>query len=335
MTSAFSDRLAVGLVVVLVALAVAVGMRAGESRPDADELVYRRTLVAMHRGVGYYDAMRTALVRKEGAPPSQLRSVRPPTMFLLLYALPPSSWRWVVGFVFLAVLLIAWRLSRALATWGGPVGVVLAGIWLLGASSRLYLHSELWGLPFMLGGALAARGNRPILAAGLLAAAVLFRETYAVPFAAGLVFAGDGGRRRPFGIAFGVLVVLGTVHAWLAQSALSPHGHENALHNGTLGLHFVLDAVSPTDDPLGWSVGVAGLVIGAAGFVRRWPADRAARILAVTTAVLLPATIAVGREYWALTYGVALVCYVPAGLSARRAEGLDPLPRSVGLGGEG
>src|SRR5947209_20575020 len=99
----------------------------------------------MNRGDGYYVAMRKALVRKEGAPPTQVRSVRPPTMFLLLYAFPPRAWRWLVGVVFFVALALAWRLSRPLAWWAGPVAVCLAAVWLLVASPRLYLHSELWG----------------------------------------------------------------------------------------------------------------------------------------------------------------------------------------------
>src|SRR4051812_45641457 len=199
------DRVSIALVVPLAALAVAIGLRAGESTPDTDELVYRRTLVSMQHGSGYYDAMRTALVRKEGAPPSQVRSVRPPTMFLLLRWFPRSTWRWDVGLVYLAVLLLAWRLSRAMAPWAGPVAVALSAVWLFGASSRLYLHSELWGLPFLLGGALACRSGRWAVGAGLLAAAVLFRETYAVSFLAALVFAGGARERRPLWMAAGVL----------------------------------------------------------------------------------------------------------------------------------
>ena len=74
------DRVALALVVALGALTLAVGLRASTSQSDIDELVYRRTLVSMNHGDGYYAAMRKALVRKEGAPPTQVRSVRPPTM---------------------------------------------------------------------------------------------------------------------------------------------------------------------------------------------------------------------------------------------------------------
>jgi len=301
------------LVVVLAALAVAIGLRAGESHPDADELVYRRTLISMQHGAGYYTAMRAALVRKEGSAPSQVRSVRPPTMFLLLRPFPRSSWRWVVGVVYFAVLLLAWRLSRGMAPWGGPVGVALSAVWLFGAAPRLYLHSELWGLPFLLGGALAMRRERWSTAGACLAVAVLFRETYALAFLAGLLWTR---RRRPFWIAAAVLVGLAATHVWLAQAALSPHGKENALHNGTLGLRFVLNVVSPFDEPLGWALGLTGLVLGGIGFAVRWAEDRGGRVLAATAVVLIPAAIAVGRDYWSLTYGVGIACYVPGGLAA-------------------
>ncbi|MBV8305499.1 MAG: hypothetical protein JOZ04_14905, partial [Acidimicrobiia bacterium] len=106
------------------------------------------------------------------------------------------------------------------------------------------------------------------------------------------------------------------VHAWLAQAALSAHGHENALRNGTLGIRFAVDAISPSGDPAGWVAGLAGLVFGGWGLARRWPVDNAARVLASQALVLIPLTIAVGRDYWSLTYGAGIACYVPAGVWA-------------------
>jgi hypothetical protein len=309
--------LAVVLIVALGALTVAVGVRAGYREVDADELVYRRTLVSMQHGSGYYSAMRAALVRKEGAPPSQVRSVRPPTMFLLLRPFPPSSWRWLVGAVYFGVLVLAWRLSRPLAPWAGPVGVGLASLWLLGAAPLLFLHSELWGLPFLLGGALAMRRRQWALAAVLLLVAVTFRETYVVAFAAGLLWAE---RRRPFVVAAVVLAGLVAIHVWLAQAALSAHGHENALRNGTLGASFILNAVSPVNGPWGWAAGLVGVVFGGAGIVWRWRTDHAARILGITALILVPAAIAVGRDYWSLTYGVGVACFVPAGVTLVASE---------------
>jgi hypothetical protein len=224
-----------------------------------------------------------------------------------------------VGLVYVATLALAWRLSRPLAPWAGPVGVSLAALWLFGAAPLLFLHSELWGVPFLLGGALAMRGRRYGTAAALLAVAVLFREIYVVAFVAGLLWSP---RRRPFWVAAVALSALAAVHVGLAQSALSSHGHENALRNGTLDLRYSLNAVSPFDQPLGWLVGLAAVGFGTAGLLRRWADDAGARVLLSTAVVLVPATILFGREYWGLAFGFGLACFAPAGVVAA-------LPRPV------
>jgi hypothetical protein len=113
-----------------------------------------------------------------------------------------------------------------------------------------------------------------------------------------------------------VLVGLAALHAWLAQATLSAHGHENALRNGTLGIQFVLNALSPVNGWMGWIVGPATFVFGGIGIVRRWTTDRAARVFGAMALLLVPAGIAVGREYWALTYGAGIACFVPAGVVA-------------------
>jgi hypothetical protein len=310
-----NERIGIALAVLLAGLAVVVGLQAGYRQQDVDELVYRRTLASMQHGEGYYRAMRDALIRKEGAPPTQVRSIRPPTMFLLLYRLPASSWRWVVGLVYLAILLLAWRLAPPVTPWAQGVAVVLGGIWLLGAAPLLFLHSEVWGLPFFLGGAVVFRRSQWTAAAALLAAAVLFRETYAVAFLAGLVLAE---RRKPFWIAAAVLAALAAVHVALAQQALSAHGREPGFGASGLSVHYVLSALSPSDRPFGWIVGLAGGLLGVVGLVRLQATDRAARLVLLVAAVLVPATIFVGREYWGITFGVAVACFAPAGLALLR-----------------
>jgi hypothetical protein len=307
-----NDRVAVALAVFFAALAVVLGVRAGYREVDIDELVYRRTLVSMSHGEGYYPAMRHALVRKEGAPPTQVRSVRPPTMFLLLYRLPASSWRWVVGVVFLAVLLLAWRLGRPFGPRGGAVAVVLAGLWLLGASPLLFLHSELWGMPFALGGALAFRRRMWVAAAVLLGAAVLFRETYAVFFLAGLLWAES---RRAFVLVLVALGGLAATHVVLAQQALSGHGREPAFGASGLSVRYVLSCLSPSDRVFGWAVGLTGDVLGFVGLLRSRRTDLAARLVLTAAIVLIPATIVVGRTYWGLTFGVAVACFAPSALA--------------------
>ncbi|MDQ6727991.1 MAG: DUF2079 domain-containing protein [Actinomycetota bacterium] len=306
------DRIAVLAIILLTAVAVALGVRTGYRTVDVDEVVFHDTLTAMRDGRGYYPAMRDALVAKEGAAPSQIRSVRPPTLYLVLARFPPPWWRYLVGTVYLATMALAWRLARPLHAYGGPVAVVLSGMWMLGASPVLFLHTELWGVPFLLGGALAMRHERWAAAAAALAVAAGLRELYVLALVIGLVVAP---RRRPWLVALGVVAVLALVHADLTRGILSAQGREagfGASHG--LSVRYVLDAIGPSDRPLGWLIGVAGLALGSAGLVARWGQDAAARLLLPFAAVMVPLTVLIGREYWGLVFGPALACFLPAGI---------------------
>lgn len=294
-------------------IAVLLGVHTGYRTVDVDEVVFHKTVVAMRAGDGYYPAMSDALTAKEGVGPSQIRSVRPPTLYLFLAQFPPGSWRYLVGFVYLATLLLAWRLARALHPLGGPIAVFLTGFWVLGASPYLFLHTELWGVPLLLGGALALRNERWAAAAVALGAAALLRELYLLPLLIGLVLAP---RRRAFVWALVVVSVVGLVHAGLAAEIVSEGGQEPALGLSGHGSTYVLRAVSPSDRPLGWVLGVAGTVVGFIGLRRRWDADAGARLLLLSGAALLTLTVIAGRSYWGLAFGPALACFVPAGLAA-------------------
>ena len=144
------DALAVVAVAVVAVAALVSGLRTGWSRVDVDERVYVQTLREMRAGASYYDAMRDALVTKEGAPPRSVRAIRPPTMFLLLRPFPEVAWRWLAGASIAVSLWLLWRLGRPYGPYGGVAAVVLGGLWLLGAAPLLFLHAELWGLPFAL-----------------------------------------------------------------------------------------------------------------------------------------------------------------------------------------
>src|SRR5205085_1387242 len=85
----------VGPAVLLAAAATAEGVKQGNTLRDADEIVFQTTLHEMQVGRGYYPAMRAALVAKEHHPPTQVRAIRPPTLFLLLRPFPARSWRYV------------------------------------------------------------------------------------------------------------------------------------------------------------------------------------------------------------------------------------------------
>src|SRR2546423_537877 len=132
------------LAVALALVAVFAGLHTGNKVLDTDEDVYQRTLRSMRSGEGYYPAMRDALIVKEKARPSSVRAIRPPTLFLFLRWFPERSWRWLVGLIYLAVLLAIARLGEPYGRYGSIVATTAGGVWMIGASSYLYLHAELW-----------------------------------------------------------------------------------------------------------------------------------------------------------------------------------------------
>lgn len=311
------DRLSAAVAVLLAVAATLLGLRTGYGMVDVDEVVYRDTLVSMGQGEGYYPAMRDALVAKEGAPPTQVRSIRPPTTFLLLSRFPADSWRYLVGGVYLAVLLLARRLGRTLHTYGGPIAVVLAGMWMLGAAEFLFLHSELWGLPFLLAGALAVRNDRWALGAVAVGLAAVQREIFVLALLAGLVVSA----RRWIWVTVVVVVAgLGLLHVILATDVLADRGREAAFGKSGLGIRYILSALSPSDQAFGWLIGIPGLVLGFWGLARTWEQDAGARMLLPFAAAMAPMTVFASREYWSLAFGPALACYVPAALTDLRAR---------------
>jgi len=309
------DRIAILLAVTIAAIAVLVGVRTGLEEVDVDEIVYHDTLVAMRGGEGYYDAMRDALVEKEGAPPSSVRAVRPPTMFLMLRWLPESSWRYVVGLVYLAILLLAFLIGRPYGRFGGVIAVGLAGFWVLAAAPFLFVHAELWGLPFFLGAVLAARKERQGTSAMLLLGATLTRELYGTGLLVGaLVF-----RRRLPWLGTSIAAVVAAIgHGLLARSILAAQGTEAALGNEPRTIIKILTIISPGDRPLSWVIGTVVLVVGLTALIQRWHADQAAKLLLPFVLIMIPASIIATRTYWGLTFGPALAAFVPAVRAPRR-----------------
>lgn len=323
-----SDYVAAVLVLSLSVVAVLVGVHAGHKVMDVDEIVYERVLRAMHSGAGYYDSMRHALILKEGAPATQLRSFRPPTLFLLLARLPPSSWRWIVGIVYVAVLTTAWRLGRSPYPVGGPIAVVLTATWVIAAAPLLYLHAELWGLPFALAGILAAKRDRWGSAAILIGAAVVFRELYGVLFVFGFLLAP---KRKPWVIVGLGLTALGTIHWVLVSAVLSDHGREAPFGKGIPSLSHALSSIGPSDSVLGYVLGIVTLVGGMSGLIwqARKPTGAAARIALAFVVVMIPVTVEFGRVYWALCFGPVLACNVPMAKPFRSRWHAHEEPASV------
>lgn len=304
------DVIAVLMALAFASVAVVSGLQTGYSRMDVDERVYHDTLLHMRAGESYYPAMRDALVRDKNERPTALRSLRPPTLFLLLRPLPPSSWRWVVGLVYLAIALLAWRLGRFFGALGGPVAVALAGIWLFGFTDVLFLHSEVWGLPFFMAGVVALRRQRDAEAAAWMTAATLFRELFALGLLLGFVLR----RRRAWLVAVAVVGVALLVHALLARAALSPTGHDAGFGNEHRTLAFLLALVSPARERAAYAFGVMAAILGIAGGVRSRRSDPAAHLVVTYSVTLIVLSAYATRAYWSAAWAPLLASYVPGAI---------------------
>lgn len=313
-------------VVLAVALALAgtvVGLRSDGAVRDVDEAVFRGALTRMAAGEGYYDAMSTALVAKEGRRPSEVRALRPPTLFVVLHRLPPASWRVLAGVVAAIGMVLAGRLAgprRSLA------GVALAGAWFVPALPLLYLHGELWGAPLLLGALLAVRRDRDDVAAGALVLATALRELFVVALVAGFVL--RAGRRRPWAVGLAVVGLLASVHWLMAAGVLDPAGGQVSLGNESRSVGDVLRLLGPGTGALSAVVGVGTLALGLAGAWRRRGSDPAARLVLVLGVLFAVGVVVATRGYWLLCVAPALAAYAVTPVTDRsRAEVAVTPPR--------
>lgn len=292
------------------ALVLFVGVTKTDAEADVDQVVFESTLRDMHDGSDYYTAMRAALIEKEGAAPSQLRSVRPPLEFWVLSQLPAQAWRYAAGAAFAAVIVLAGLLGQPYGRGGGALAAGLAGLWGLGYMPLLYLHAEVWAAPLLLGALLSARRDRGGAAVALAAAAAAVRELYAVAFLALLWKY----RKQPIAwAASACLGVYAMLHVVAAQGILVDSGREAPFGNFDEGVTYFVSALSPSDKPLGWLIGLLTVGLGALGLWRRRrdPIAPAAACHALTLIVL---TLTLGRAYWGFAYGPLLAAFAPAAL---------------------
>jgi hypothetical protein len=303
------DVMALAAVVAMAVAALVSGLQVGYHQLDVDEAVYVSTARLMrHEHLSYYRAMATALVAKDKAPPRLVRALRPPTEFLVLRWLPEGAWRWLAGLLGLASLLAVWRLARPFGPWAGMIGAALAGLWLLAAMPLLFLHAELWGLPWFLAGLVALRRGRDGRAAALMVVAVAFRELYVL----GLVLAAVLRRRPAWVVALLAVAGLALVHVALARHVLVANGFNARIGNERHDLHFALRLLGPGDGVLSWAIGIPTIglgLVGAARAARRMPE---AAVVAISSVVLAVAAFVATRTYWALTFAPALMAFVPA-----------------------
>ena len=283
-------------VIVLLAVAtVLVGTVAGTQRKvvDVDEAVYRSVLLRMQDGEGFYDATAAALVEKDGARPSQVRSFRTPVLATLLAPFPADAWRWLAAIPSLALCAAAALLAGPCRT-ARRIAVGLTCIWVLVSLPLLYLHHELWGAALVVFAAAALRDDRDGLAAGLCLAATAIRELFGVSLLVGLVVR----RARPPWLAAlaGAGVVAG-LHLWAGGNATDPDGYEPPLEATDPIWHYL----SPGDSPAASALGVAILLLAAVGAWRH--RDRSDLVFALASA--LPLTVGgvvLGRSYWAIAW---------------------------------
>ncbi len=222
-----------------------------------------------------------------------------------------------------AALVLAWRIGRSRWPLGGPLAVGAVGLWLVGAAPLLYLHAELWGLPFALAGVLAMRRGWWAWAALAFGTATCARELYAAFLLVGLALV--PARRWVWVATTAAVAVLGAVHWHLASEILESGGREPAFGEGRT-LSSALSSVSPADRPVAWVLGVAGTLVG--GWVlwrlARSPGGRPELIIGIASALLLVATVVWGRAYWGLTFGPVLACYAVMAPTCRRAQASSP-----------
>ena len=317
---------AVALVGFFAVLATLTGIRAGDSVADVDEVVYRQTLLEMRTGEGYYDAMRDALAAKEHAPPSQVRSIRPPTMFLVLRWFPEQSWRWLAGIAYLGILLAVWRLADVHIGWPVWLAVAVAGIWVKSYSHFLFLHPEIWGAPLFLAGLLAYRRGQDRRAAILMAAATVVRELFALGLVLGLLLR----RRRAWLVALLVVAALAAFHAILARQVLDTGGREAPFGDERRTLAFLLHLVSPGRDSGSHVIGVGGLVLGLVGLARARRSDPAAAFALLFVVVMLALSVWSTRVYWSAVWAPPLVAFLPAVILRREDLVQSREPGEVG-----
>ena len=298
------------------AIAVLVGVRAGYRVLDVDEAVYIRTLRGMQHGDGYYGAMRASLIVKEHAPPRSLRAIRPPTEFLFMRLFPEKSWRYIAGIAFLASLMACRRLAQPASEIVVAAGVLLAGVWMIAASPTLFLHAEIYGLPFFLFGLRSFKDGKEHGAAWMIAGATVMRELFGLGLLLGFVF---GKRRRAWIAPTAVVVALFAVHVVLTHRILSSSGFETALGNGKINARFILSALSPGDTASAWLFGIGGLLAGGTVLIRR-RAEPLSRLLIAFAILMIPAMILATRTYWSYTFAPAFAALAPGALIARDFE---------------
>ncbi len=311
------------MVVVFSLLTFAVPLTSG-NEVDVDELVYVQTLESMQEGQGYYPAMRDALIAKEGAPPTQIRSFRTPVVFWLLAMVPSGLWHLAALVPFAASIGLSVPTAKPFGSRAALIAVAGVGTMAVAYSNHLYLHAEVWALPSILGGLLALRNNKAY-SPWLLAFGLATRELYAVLFGVCMVYdwLRNSSYRRHWLGAGASVSMFGLIHANRAADFVAETGYEAPFGNEKLNPTFVFSAISPGVGWLSWTLGVAIVVFGAFGLARVIKSDPIAPLVAAHVMLMLPVTLVLGRVYWGYTFVPLLALYVAAVPPTRQLSDLQ------------
>lgn len=286
---------------------------------DVDQRAYVQTLESMQDGDGYYPAMRDALVAKEGAPPTQVRSFRTPIVFWILSLLPQSLWRPAAGLAFAITIALAAKLAKPFGLYAPLAATAGVGLMAISYSSHLYLHAEIWAMPWILAGLWALRQGRAT-SPWLLAVGLGLRELFALLFLFAMIldWVRNSSNRRHWIAAAMSVSAFGLVHAYRASAFVAASGYEAPFGNEKANLRFVLSAISPGDGLFSWAVGIVLVLLGVVGLTRVLKTDSIAPVVAGHVIVMLPITLILGRVYWGFTFVPLLAIYAPGALGLTR-----------------
>jgi hypothetical protein len=194
---------------------------------NGDLLTYRQTIDLMRHGVGYYDAVATALHDH-----SEVRFFRTPIMFWFWERTGLFSWP--------ATLAVIVAVAALVGTLSWPLAGLGIELWLVGVNHPLGVeqwgYNDVWALPFVLLAMLGVRRERWWLAALSALAAAMIRETAVLVLVGGAI--GAFAFKRPlvpwiaacFAWAVFILWHLSQVFPRLEPSPTGPASAGSALH---------------------------------------------------------------------------------------------------------
>jgi hypothetical protein len=259
-----------------------------------DQRAFRDVHLRMQAGAGYYDAFRDAYAAM-GIRIGEFRSYRQPWLFLAWRAVPDH----LLQPLFFAVCVLGAGLAALLVA-QRPLLALAPAVWLAVAGNHMnadgWLLSEVWTAPLVILACGAWLRGRHGATSAASTAAFLIREITAPLL---LAFAFVQWRRgrpvRPYVVGIATSAVLYAAHVVVTLGYLNPPGNEAQ----TVGSGRMLSLGGMTAYGVALLPVAVGLAIWVVGLVRLWRSP----LRPVVALALLPlAGVAIGRDYWGLTF---------------------------------